>query len=62
MGTMEIWQIRKPVSPPEKLRAMLDRFPNKVFRNSPQQPVTTEQVLSFAYGEDGGSQDLVFWR
>jgi FkbM family methyltransferase len=62
IGTMEIWRISKPVCPPEKLRAALDRFPNKVFRHQPQQPVTTEPVLAFARGDDRVFQDLVFWR
>jgi FkbM family methyltransferase len=62
IGTMELSKIGKPEWPLEKFRAMLDRFPNKIFKSLPNLPVTTHQILAFLGGEGEGLEDIIFWK
>lgn len=61
-GVMELWQLKDKTVDAARLAAVLDRFPNKVMEKDPTRRVSTQEVIDFVSKDEGGSDDLFFWR
>jgi FkbM family methyltransferase len=61
-GILELWRLDKPGHDAARLRAMLDRFPNKALLHARTQRLSTQDVLDYLGGRDGTYADLGFWR
>jgi FkbM family methyltransferase len=60
-GIVELWRIKKPEFPKDKLRAILDRYPNK-FLLDDMSKISTDQVMNFASEVDGRFNNLGFYQ
>ena len=61
-GLLELWRIEKPDWSSASMVALLDKFPNKRFVNSPAVPISTSDILAYLAGKDGAFQDVIFWK
>ncbi|MDT7836547.1 FkbM family methyltransferase [Aquabacterium sp. OR-4] len=61
-GILELWRIDKPEHSRERLRAVLDQFPRKIFLRDPRRLLATDEILAFLDSQDRNHHDLGFWR
>lgn len=61
-GIFELWRIEKASWAIDRMSLLLDQFPHKRFLRDPGTPVSTTDILGYLAGNDGASNDVLFWK
>lgn len=57
-----MWRIEKASWATGRMSLLLDQFPHKRFLRDPGTPVSTADILGYLAGNDGASNDVLFWK